>query len=107
VLARQEFGLGFYRVPVEERYLEPELNEYREFLLTVEYVGKPIGFAVKDALKRLKPATGDELVAFMQHKGFRFKPDSVPARELHGALNKQSWAKRDAKTQKWTFVGPK
>lgn len=108
VLARRELGLERHRVEPGDWHHEvtagfgyPE--EVLDALCSVELVGESIGQASRSALLQLRKATVARLVAYMRERGFQFATD-VPARELHGALVKQPWAKKDRKTDKWEYV---
>ena len=109
VLARQELELQRRRVvPYEDWDLEvtqgigyPE--EVLAELESVELVGEPIGTAARTALARLSKASVEDLVTAMRRRGFQFATDA-PAREIHGALLKQTWARKDSKTEKWEYV---
>ena len=109
VLARQRLELERSRIlPVDD--WEVEVTDgfgFAEELLfdlqSVELVGEPIGRAARATLLRLKHATVAKLVASMEARGFQFASD-VPARELHGALVKQSWAKKNDNRGEWVYV---
>lgn len=108
VLKRQELSLEMGRMAPDDDwqyevtqgfgYPEEVLNE----LTSVELVGEPIGRAARSSLVRLRHATPERLAGHMVARGFQFATD-VPARELHGALVKQPWAKKDKKTDEWEY----
>ena len=111
VLARQMVDLEHSRIAPEDdwerevtqglAYPEEVLNE----LLSVELVGEPIGTAARTALARLGEARVEDLITDMQRRGFQFATDA-PAREIHGALLKQTWVSRDTTTGRWKYVRP-
>ena len=70
---------------------------------SVALVGETIGDAARSTLRRLKKAPLTKLVEDMKSRGFQFSSDA-PARELHGALVKQAWARKDPATDEWEFL---
>ena len=109
VLARRELGLERDR---EDDWFGAMHSEFEDVsdvltaLTSVAFVGEPIGQASLTSLRTLKTATMAQLVAHMQRRGFEFVTDA-PARELHGALVKQSWAGKEAKTNQWLYLTEK
>lgn len=109
VLARQGFELESSRMSPDDDW-RSEVTEgtvYPEELLaelrSIELVRKSIGEASRSALIRLNDATLAELATHMQRRGFLFATEA-PAREIHGALLKQPWARKDNKTDRWEYV---
>jgi hypothetical protein len=106
ILARKELRLELDRAddPYYEMvagFADPE--GVRDAIRAVEYVGVPIGSAARSSLSRLKKATTRRLVSHMRERGFQFQTEA-PARELHGAIVKQVWAKKDKKADTWEYV---
>lgn len=109
VLARQELDLQRDRTAPDDDWYEVVTqgwaypDEVIEELRSVELVGEPIGEASRSALRELRKATITRLVTHMRARGFQFSTD-VPARELHGALVKQPWARKNTKTDEWEYA---
>ena len=59
----------------------------------VEFLGLTLKQATEKALRQLGTASTDDLVDHMTRGGYRFT-GAAPAREVHGAIFKQRWAKR-------------
>ena len=72
-------------------------------LRALQLVGEPIGRASRSVLQRMEKATVEQLAEAMRQRSFEFS-SGTPARELHGALVKQPWAKKNPKTDEWEYV---
>ena len=111
VLARQELSLEHGRTAPEVDWAREVTagfgyeEEILDSLSSVEFVGVPIGQASRSALAYLRKATLTRLVDRMRGRGFQFATE-VPAREVHGALVKQPWARKDSKKDTWEYVTP-
>lgn len=79
-------------------------KEWREQFLDVQYVGLRAGDACIMVLAEKSRATTEEVVEALNDGGFRFRTNA-PAREVHGALNRQTDVRREGDT--WVYVGKK
>ena len=74
-----------------------------EVLAEVRFVGVRLGVACADLLEEHGPLTTEELHAHLNSGQFRFR-SSTPLREIHGALIRNSRARKD--DDRWHYVPP-
>jgi hypothetical protein len=91
----QKYGLAWQQAFDDEETIRQ--------LGSVAYVGDSINRAAQKALAGRGKASLIDLVGYMRAGGFIFATDA-PARELHAALMKQPWARKDTKRDVWEFI---
>ena len=96
ILAVKRFYIEF------ERHGGPEVldKEIWDEIHAVRFLGLPIGEACRWVLDAFGSATTEELVDYLAQGGFQFRT-AVQAREVHAALLKQPWVKKDRKSGRW------
>lgn len=78
-------------------------GDWREILDQVRFVGVRLGVACADLLEEHGPLTTEELHAHLNSGQFRFR-SSTPLREIHGALIRNSRARKE--DERWHYVPP-
>jgi hypothetical protein len=101
VLAKERFYLELraHPEPQSEGLLPRDLDEV---ISSVQYMGDSIKSACKWVLGAWMAASSEEIADRLEEGGFQFKSD-VPVREVHAALMKQPWAKKNQATGMWEY----
>jgi hypothetical protein len=85
--------------PLSEGVIPLELSHVLE---TVQYLGFSLKAACRWVLEGFGAASAEEIADRLEEGGFQFKSD-VPVREVHAALLKQPWAKKNQETGMWEY----
>ena len=100
ILAKDRLWLEFQdpKAPFEG----PLPRDLDETTNSVQYLGMPLKAACKWVLGAWMAATAEEIADRLEEGGFQFK-GHVPEREVHAALLKQPWARKNQSTGMWEY----